>query len=194
MIGLTTALRLLQNGCRIIVVASHGPADKDINYTSPWAGAHYRPIPDIDEIELYEADLARSSYDMFKIIAATDESGGVQMMDGFEYFDSPSDEYLGLKGRYSDIDDFRVLKESELPSGVKFGTMYKTWTLNPLVYLAWLKQQLVLGGVQFVNHRLTSILEAFAVVKDIDSRIVINCSGFGFSDPNVYPTRGMFCT
>ena len=189
--GLTTALRLLQNGYQVSIVARHLPADRDIDYTSPWAGAHYRPIPDTDPITRYETDLARMSYDVFKAIASTDISSSVKVIEGIEYFDNPSDAYLKLKGRYSDIDDFRVLKHSELPPGVKFGTTYKTWSLNSPVYLAWLELQLVLGGVQFVQQSLTCLVEAFSILNDIDARILINCSGVGFSDPNVYPTRGI---
>ena len=58
------------------------------------------------------------------------------MMDGFEYVDIPSEAYLELQGRYSEVDGLRVLEEHELPRGVKFGVMYKTWSLNSPVYLA----------------------------------------------------------
>jgi hypothetical protein len=41
-----------------------------------------------------------------------------------------------LKGCYSQIDEFRGLK-NELPTGVKFGTRYNTWCLNPYIWLGW---------------------------------------------------------
>jgi len=112
-------------------------------------------------------------------------------LDATEYFENPSDDYLKLKGRYSEIDGFRVLDASELPPGVEFGTTYKTWCLNPPVYCSWLERQLNLGGVQIVSASLVAILEVFPTLRDIDSRIVINCSGIGFSDPEVFPTRGI---
>ena len=135
-------------------------------------------------------DLTIATHEVFKKIACTDESSGVKLMDGFEYFEDPSDAYLELKGRYSQIEGFRVLANSELPLGVKFGTTYKTLTLNPPVYVAWLERQLVLGGVEILKRDLVNVLEAFAVLKDVNAGLIINCSGIGFSDPDVFPTRG----
>lgn len=190
-IGLTTALRLVQTGYKVVIIARHRPFDRDINYASPWAGGHYRPSPDIDPIGRFEADLARATYEEFKKIAQ-DVLSGVEFMPGVEYFENPSDAYLSLNDhRYSDIEGFRVLNQSELPSGVNYGTTYKTYSLNPPVYLAWLERQLVLAGVKFEQHSLIQLLDAFAIMKDVSPKILINCSGFGFSDPNVYPTRGM---
>jgi glycine/D-amino acid oxidase-like deaminating enzyme len=190
-IGLTTALRLHQNGFQATIIARHGPKDRDIDYTSPWAGAHYRPIPDIDRIGRFEADLAIASHGIFKTISSTDESSGVEFVEGIEYFDTPSAAYLQLGGRYSKIDEFRVLNDSDLPEGVKFGVSYRTWCLDSPVYLTWLEQQLVSGGVRFVQHNLVSLMDAFSLVDDNKVSIVINCSGIGFSDPNSYPTRGI---
>lgn len=43
-LGLTTTLRLLQAGYKnVTVIAKHMPADYDIEYTSPWAGANWVP-------------------------------------------------------------------------------------------------------------------------------------------------------
>ena len=86
---------------------------------------------------------------------------------------------------------FGVLDSAELPQDIKFGVVYKTYTVNSPVYLAWLERQLLLGGVRFLKYDLMSLLEAFSVVNDEDTRIVINCSGFGFSDLNMFPTRGI---
>ena len=190
-IGLTTALRLVQTGEKVVIIARHYPSDRDINYASPWAGAHYRPSPDIDSVGRLEADLARTTFEEFKKIAE-DISSGVKLLVGIEYFEQPSKPYLDLKGhRYSDIDGFRVLDSSELPNNVKHGTAYNTYSLNPPIYLAWLERKLVLAGVKLIRYNLTGLLESFTILKDINSDVLINCSGFGFSDPNIYPTRGM---
>jgi D-amino-acid oxidase len=189
-IGLTTALLLVRNGYQVTIVARAKPGDTDVNYASPWAGAFYRPIPDIDSIDRYETDLGNTSYNTFKKIASTDPSSGVKMIDAFEYLERPPEAYTKLKGRYPDNECFRVLKDSELPSGVKFGTTYRTWSINPLVYLSWLERQLVREGVQFVRYNLMCIAEVFSLLNHINARILINCSGAGFSDPQVYPIRG----
>jgi hypothetical protein len=117
-------------------------------------------------------------------------SSGVKLVDGFEYFDDPSESYTKLKGRYSQTDSFRVLEENKLPTGAKFGTTYKTYCVNPPVYLAWLERELVLRGSQIIRRNLTNVAEVFPLVNDPDIHIAINCSGIGFSDPEVFPTRG----
>jgi D-amino-acid oxidase len=43
-IGLTTALFLLEQGYRVNVVAEHQPGEYHPDYTSPWAGAHWRTL------------------------------------------------------------------------------------------------------------------------------------------------------
>jgi D-amino-acid oxidase len=115
-------------------------------------------------------------------------------VEGLEYFDNPSDDYLLLKGRYSHIEGFRVLNTAELPPGVKFGTRYWTYVINPQVYLEWLEKSLNDVGVKFIRRSLESLEDAFNLVNDTENTVVINCTGFGFNDPAVFPTRGKFLT
>jgi len=187
--GLSVAQILSKNGYHVTIVAREMPRHRSLDYTSPWAGAIYRPWPAIDDQSKYEADLARTSYAAFKEIAL-DSSSGVRFVDGFDYFENPSEPYKTLAGGYSDIDDFTVLDESLLPPGVSFGTKYKTWCLNPPVYLQWLERNLVLKGVRFVRRRLNSAVEVFPLFNLEPTAIIVNCSGMGFCDPAVFPTRG----
>jgi hypothetical protein len=46
------------------------------------------------------------------------------------------------------------------------------------------------GRVNFIQASLDSVEDAFKRVDDSDISIVVNCSGFGFKDPAVFPTRG----
>jgi hypothetical protein len=110
---LSTAKVLSQAGCQVIVIARDFPGTKSINYTSPWAGAHYRPIPDTDAISRWETEFALATYLVFKDIAR-DESSGVRFLEGIKYFDDPSSAYLELQGRYSHLEGFRVLNKEEL--------------------------------------------------------------------------------
>ena len=181
---------LVRKDYDVIIVARHSPCDRDIFYTSPWAGAHYRPFPDMDPVDRLEADFAFATYPVFIELAQTDSSSSVKTFLGIEYFDDPSEDYADLRGRYSQVDGFRVLERNELPAGVKFGTRYNTWCLNPPVYLARLERQLVNLGVRIIRRHLTSIPEVFSIVNDPDIHTVVNCSGIGFSDPDVFPTRG----
>ena len=43
-------------------------------------------------------------------------------------------------------------------------------------------------GVAIIRRHLTNIPEVFSIVNDHDIQTVINCSGIGFSDPDVFPT------
>jgi D-amino-acid oxidase len=48
-IGLTTALFLLERGYQVNVVAEHLPGEYHPDYTSPWAGAHWRTMAGVDD-------------------------------------------------------------------------------------------------------------------------------------------------
>lgn len=171
----------MQNEYRITIVARHKPGDTDINYASPSASAYYRSVPDIESIHV---DLKRLTYKRFNEITLNEDSCGVKLIEIVEYFESPPEQHRGC---HSDIESFRVLKHSELPSGVEFGISYRTWSINPPVYLAWLESQLLDRGVQFVRCNLKSPLDA---CSRIEADVLINCSGTGFSDPKAYFVRG----
>ncbi|TFY81999.1 hypothetical protein EWM64_g2013 [Hericium alpestre] len=93
------------------------------------------------------------------------------------------------------VRDFRVLAEDEvLPPGVKSGVSFETISVNPGVYLLWLKSELEQRGVDFVRHRLGSLDEVRSVVGD--SAAVINATGLGarslvgVQDDRMFPIRG----
>jgi D-amino-acid oxidase len=123
---------------------------------------------------------------------SSDPSSGVQLYDGYEYFEKPTEAYTQLKGGYSEIEGFRVLEKDELPPGMTFGTKYRTWCVNPPVYLAYLLRKLVLAGAKQVRYELANADEAFHLAgPGVEVDTVINCSGFGFySDPAMFPIRG----
>jgi D-amino-acid oxidase len=185
-------LLLAKKGYKVVVIARERPSERSINYTSPWAGAHYRPVPDVDPQTRSEMDLMRVTYKVIKEIGSTHKESGVTCVQGFEYFENPSEAYIKLQGRYSDISGFRVLEKSELPPNVKFGTTYETWCLNPPQYLEWLENQLVSMGVQFLQSNLVNVVEVFTLLKEKDINTVINCSGTGIADPETFPIRGNF--
>jgi len=56
-IGLQSAIDLLKAGHRVTIVAAHLPGDKVIEYTSPWAGAHWRTHASDDDHEEQQWDL-----------------------------------------------------------------------------------------------------------------------------------------
>ncbi|PVH89412.1 nucleotide-binding domain-containing protein [Cadophora sp. DSE1049] len=192
-LGLSSALICQQHFPRtkVVIVARDLPGTESIDYASPWSGAHYRPIPDITPQGIYEASLARRTYDHFKIYAADNPDACISFTTGMDWLERPGDEYLTAKTRYQDIDEFRVLRPEELPSGVKWGASYKTWCVNTPVYLCHLLRRFILNGGRIVQKRLESLSEAFTIVENV--RTVINCSGVGFNDPASFITRGQTC-
>lgn len=111
-------------------------------------------------------------------------------MDGYDFLACPSEAYTQLRGGYGDAEGLQVLAKDELPKGmnVTFGTRYRTWSLNSPVYCAYLLRKFRLRGGKTLKRTLTCAEEAFSVASNVD--MVVNCSGFGFGDPDVFPIRG----
>jgi len=91
--------------------------------------------------------------------------------------------------------DFRVLpSDHPFPANARSGVQYETVSINPEVYLLWLKSQLESRGVRFVRRRIHSLDEACELAGERGA--VINATGlgarslFGVEDTKVYPVRG----
>lgn len=132
------------------------------------------------------------------------DHAGISFMRGVEYLESPSPGYLAISatGEELGIRSFRLLRKEEFPdTRVKWGCEYKTWCVNPMVYLCFLLNRFVYRGGRTVKRELKDVEEVFALAAlekltpqgkhTID--VVVNASGFGFSDPKVFPTRGQTC-
>lgn len=201
MTGLSVALRLLEAGAAPVIVSRVFPtpfetvdALDEINYASQWAGAHNRfHPPPADELEARDHELALRTYRHMEATAKAYPEAGITFMTGREYLDEGVKGYESLtleKSREMGYEEFRFLAEEELPKGVKTGFEYRTWTLNPMVYCAHLLRRLHMGGCRFVKRDLRSVEEVFSMSDLGDIKTVINCSGTGFNDPNVFITRG----
>jgi len=70
------------------------------------------------------------------------------------------------------------------------GRLYRTWLLNPRIWMPALVKELTAGGVSFVQRRFGSIRDVAALTESI----VVNCTGYGakalFQDDDVVPYRG----
>lgn len=71
------------------------------------------------------------------------------------------------------------------------GFTYETMTVNPAVFLPWIKEDLETGGVRFIRKEIESIEEAKQVTG---CGIIVHASGLGAShlagDENVVAIRG----
>ncbi|KAJ5757545.1 uncharacterized protein N7511_006239 [Penicillium nucicola] len=196
-IGLTTALRIQQSldfSQSILLVARDFPSDNSVNYASPWAGAHYRPVPGSTPQALREANQAQRTYEYMKRVAADEPGSGVSFVRGVEHLEAPPAEYLdaqSVKNVYSHLDGFRALKSGEVPDGVVWGVEYGTYVVNSPVYCAHLLRKFVLAGGEVRRFDLVNLMEAFSLAKGV--RTVVNCSGTGIGDAKAFIIRGQTC-
>lgn len=199
-VGLSTALAICENlpiRHRITIIADHFPDDSIYvsEYTSPWAGAHFRPFPSKNEHEARESELTRITQAYFRKLAKKNPESSIKFVKGIEYFEKPDSFYKNLsKGYTEEVENFEVLNESHLPEGVNLGTSYDTWVLNSPMYIQFLQRKLQFEyDVKTLKKRLSSLKEVNKYVKH--DPIIVNCSGRGLKyeggyDEDNFPIRG----
>ncbi|KAM9906593.1 hypothetical protein OXX79_001473 [Metschnikowia pulcherrima] len=199
-IGLSTALAIAeQGGSRsITVISEHSPelSTYPPEYTSPWAGAHFRPFPSKDEYELKDYPLTRITFSKFKQLARDHPESSIQFVKGVEYFEAPDAKYQAVAEGWSNgIDNFRVLKQNEIPKNCVLGAEYDTFVVNAPLYLQFLFRRLKFHyDVKFVSAKLKSLKEAANFSPEKKS-VIINCTGQGLQwdggyDASSFPIRG----
>lgn len=200
-LGLSSALAISENyqaPHTITIVAEHDPecTPYSSNYTSPWAGAHFRPFPSKNAAELRDYPLARVTLERFKKLAKTNPESSIKFVTALEYFGAPDKFYSGVTEGYREgIDKFRLLERSELPEDSVMGTEYDTYVLNSPHYLRFLYHKLKFQyDVKFVTAKLEKLLDATKYAA-LTNCVVINCTGMGLQwaggyDPTSFPIRG----
>ena len=201
-LGLSTATLLQRRHPRvqIIIIAAELPTDPSpsADYASPWAGAHYRPIPRSTRQLHEEAELGMQTAKVMKTIARETPEAGVGLMKAVEYLESPPPENLRLKTGdvYAGPDDtFRVLERNKLPKGVRWGCEYESYCVNVPMYCRWLLRKFQEDGGRVVQQQLERVENAFEVAERLVTlgRVdkVVNCSGRNFdTDQKIRIIRG----
>ena len=174
-----------------------------INYTSPWGGAHNRFVPPTNAAEADEHRMSVATTERMRALLRQSESGpgagaiGVTFMRGVEYLEAPGPQYLAVteeraRGELG-LSGFRLLRREELPDDkVAWGCEYETWCVNPMVYCSFLLRRFVCAGGRVVEREVSGPAEIFSIGGELGPvDVVINASGSGFGDPNVFPTRGL---
>ncbi|CUS25068.1 LAQU0S26e00298g1_1 [Lachancea quebecensis] len=209
-IGLSVAFELLQSPglrpARIHIIAQHFPGEEPISheFTSPWAGAHFRPFPHRPEsfsADKRESGYTRVTYRRMKSIAAEHPDSTVEFMRGVDYLEQPPCEYDGQSPGYNknSLENFRKISKEELPVNVKSGFEYTTYCLNAPEYLGFLQRQVAelckSSGVELCLKRMTlrSLAQVYDVIPSCDA--VFNCTGLGLQlngsyDPSCFAIRG----
>ena len=172
-VGLTCAVRLLEAGHRVDIVAR----DLPLETTSAVAAAlwyPYRALPQ-DRVTAW----GRTSYDVFATLA-DDERTGVRMLTGTEVLrEHQPDPWW--RGAVPSLD-----RETALPPGYSDGWTFVSPVVDMPVFLRWLVTRVEeLGGT--VTRMNLSALPA-------DGSLVVNATGLGArhfgADPSVHPVRG----
>jgi D-amino-acid oxidase len=172
-VGLTSAVRLLEAGHRVDVVAR----DLPLETTSAVAPALWYPYlaAPHDRVTAW----ARTSYGVLAGLA--DQPGtGVAMRTGTELLREPSPDPW-WRGAVPSLD-----RETALPPGYADGWTFAAPVIDMPVHLRWL-----VGRVEELGGTLTRLnLSALPA----DGSLVVNATGLGArhfgSDPSVVPVRG----
>jgi D-amino-acid oxidase len=145
----------------------------------------------------------RETYQKLEKIAKENPEAGVDFVPAVEYFDvADATSFLAEENGYTEWPGFRVLQSAEYTSkheSIQFGVTYRSWVLNPPVYLKWLQQRAEKQGAQFIKAELTDLQHAVALYRGIqrhdnmnDITAVVDASGRGFNDQDSFPSRGQF--
>jgi D-amino-acid oxidase len=172
-VGLSAAVRLLEAGHRVDVVARDLPRET----TSAVAAAiwyPYRALPP-DRVTAW----ARTAYSVFDAMADTDPEAGVRMLPGTEELAGPQPDPWWRAAVPA------LTTTRDVPAGWGAGWSFVTPVVDMPVYLDWL-----VGRVEALGGTITRLnLGALP-----DSGLVVNCSGLGArllgGDHTVVPVRG----
>lgn len=176
-VGMTTALALLEVGHRVRVVT----ADPVAATTSAVAAAVWFPtrVGPPDRVLRW----GREAFDVFAEQART-RVPGVLMRESLALYREPP----GTPDWASAIGDVRPARSDELPPGYPFGLRFAVPLAVMPRYLGWLADEIARRGGAFTHRRIDTLDE----VAGCD--VVVNCTGLGagalVGDTTVYPVRG----
>ena len=176
-VGLSCAVRLLEAGHRVDVVARDLPQET----TSVVAAAiwyPYRALPQ-DKVTAWSG----RTFEVLADVAATDPEAGVRMVEGTEVMRSATPDpwwAAAVPG---------LTRGCELPPGYVDGWSFRTPVVTMPTYLRWLTDR-----VEDLGGSITRLcLSALPTLQD-GGDLVVNCSGIGSrllaDDPDVTPIRG----
>ncbi|KAK3809104.1 MAG: hypothetical protein JOS17DRAFT_765269 [Linnemannia elongata] len=195
--GLSTALALLEKrNYSVKIYATHLPSDLNIDYTSPWAGAHWRSYADIADLAQQELDTA--TFNRLVHLADTEPKAGVMYLTGHDFWDVKPKNFEDPWFKRL-VKNYRHLKQEELPPGVEFGISYTTVSVHAPKYLKYLQEQILARGGTIDRATIPSLKSLAQIPHSTDGAkadIIVNCSGLGsrnlsgVHDHQMFPTRG----
>ena len=173
--GLTCGVRLLEEGCRVTIVARDLPADT----TSAVAGAvwfPYRVAPNERT-----GPWAEAGYRRFVALAQSGEAPVTIVELTMLYPERLAEEPWWLAAVPGER--VRASRSDELPAGYGDGRAVQVPCIEAPAYLGWLERRVrELGGV-LARREVASL-------GDLPGDAVVNCMGVGARDRMVEPARG----
>ncbi|EGO52687.1 hypothetical protein NEUTE1DRAFT_126150 [Neurospora tetrasperma FGSC 2508] len=198
-IGLSSALALLEANFTTTILAKDLPAPfesidprSQINFTSPWGGAHNRWVPPFPApgpsstpltptqqaehaLRTREHAFSLSTFRRMQLFQrqGQDQQAGITFLKGIEYLESPGPEYTSLTAQRAASQElglpghFRVLQSHEFPDDkVQWGCEYDTWCVNPMQYCLFLLGQIIARGGKVFKRDVRSVGEVFQLFSD----------------------------
>ncbi|KAG8795293.1 hypothetical protein FRC12_016307 [Ceratobasidium sp. 428] len=192
-IGLTTAIRVLELGYKVTILAEHLPGDKkSIEYASPWATAHHVSLAGED---VRQQEMDRETFQIMWNMSEDDNPAAkcFKRIQQFEHFIGTRDLYKGIEF----MPNFRALKFEELAPSSDSGCTFTTVAIDPGVYLPYLVSVFLSKGGSITRTRIIHVSQV-AQGSYTSSRpdAIIVCAGLGarflggVEDKDVYPIRG----
>ncbi|KAI7855423.1 hypothetical protein BDC45DRAFT_439142 [Circinella umbellata] len=138
-VGLSTALALQEKGYRVVIVAKWLPGDMHIDYTSPWAGAHWRTMAPNSNKLLQDFD-AGTYHKFFELSKTHPQETGIMAIPATDFYDElvPDTQTPWFQTLVKDVRESLTNKCSrnnthELPPGAKIGHRYTTGPVGAVV-------------------------------------------------------------
>ena len=206
-VGLTSALALLERGYRVSVVAKHMPGDYDAaEYASPFGGANWWSVADAGSREAHWDEL---TFGCLWRLATQVPAAGIHVQDSRIYRRGKDRDTVVTRWQNTLLSDepwfrglvpgFRRLRADELlaVAGADSGTAFTSVCINVAVFLPYLVSQCLARGGTFRRATVAHVCEAAGLhASGQRAAVVVNCSGLmacrlgGVMDGKVIPVRG----
>src|SRR5215831_3777894 len=173
--GLTTGIRLLENGHQVTIWTREVPGslrfDQSPAVTSEVAAAVWYPY------KAYPQDRVNAwgaiTYAVFADLAAKEppEVHGVVMSEVLEAFPEPVVEPWWVD---TVRETFRHAEPNELPAGYQDGYVFAAPVIDMSIYLNYLQRRFTYSGGQVIERAVSTLEEALTTCQ-----LVVNCAGLG---------------
>ncbi|PNS15268.1 D-amino-acid oxidase [Sphaceloma murrayae] len=212
--GLQSAVYLLEAGYKVTIVASHLPGDQHSQYTSPWAGAHWRTHAGSEDIREQKWDLETYEEWMKQIESERTVKGrdalGLKVYDSLNYWDTQPTASIWWAPH---VRSFATLatasptiqainKTHPSPRPIAAAATFRAVAINVPAYLLRLRTRILdLNGTfirKGISSPLADSLRSLATtvrrVTQSTPTVFVNATGLGArklcNDETCYPVKG----